>query len=279
MSSPMNMSTLTGSSVSFQWNAGTAATAYWLDVGSVAGGDQYYQSGSLPLSTLQLTVNGLPTNASTVYATLYSLVSGSWLSNSYSYTAYNISSAQAVLTTPTPNTSTPLTGTSVTFQWTLGTASNYWIDVGSVAGGDQYFQSGSLSGSTTQATVSGLPSDGSTIYVTLYSLIGGQWYSTEYTYVALSGALAVLTSPAPGNPGMVSGCCVTFQWTAGQGATAYWLDIGMEPQGDEYFQSGSLSGTSVAVNSLPGGGATIYATLYTLIGGQWSSNVYVYTSN
>ena len=32
--------------------------------------------------------------------------------------------------------------------------------------------------------VSGLPANGSTIYVTMYSLIGGQWYSNQYTYVA-----------------------------------------------------------------------------------------------
>jgi len=33
-------------------------------------------------------------------------------------------------------------------------------------------------------TVYSLPADGSTIYVTLYSLVGGQWLSNAYTYVS-----------------------------------------------------------------------------------------------
>ena len=38
-------STLTGSNVTFTWSAGTGATAYWLDVGNAAGGNQYYRPG------------------------------------------------------------------------------------------------------------------------------------------------------------------------------------------------------------------------------------------
>jgi hypothetical protein len=33
-------------------------------------------------------------------------------------------------------------------------------------------------------TVYSLPADNSTIYVTLYSLVGGQWLSNAYTYTS-----------------------------------------------------------------------------------------------
>ena len=88
----------------------------------------------------------------------------------------------------------------MTFDWTAGAgASAYWLDVGSTAGGNNYYQSGNL-GNVLTATVTGLPTNGSTVYVTLYSLVGGQWVANGYTYIALNAgsALAQMSSPAPG---------------------------------------------------------------------------------
>ncbi len=47
ITTPVPGSTLSDSSETFKWNAGMAATAYWIDVGTVVGGNQYYQSGNL----------------------------------------------------------------------------------------------------------------------------------------------------------------------------------------------------------------------------------------
>ena len=73
----------------------------------------------------------------------------------------------------------------------------YWLDAGSAPGGNNYFQSGNL-GNVLTVNVTGLPTDGSTVYVTLYSLIGGQWVSNAYTYTAfnLTNGLAVMQTPA-----------------------------------------------------------------------------------
>src|ERR1035438_1114739 len=185
ITTPVPGSTLSGSSVAFTWSAGTGATAYWLDVGSTVGGNQYYQSGNLG-NVLATTANGLPTDGSTVYVTLYSQVGGQWLSNAYTYTAYNASGARGVITTPTPGST--FTGSTVTFDWTAGAgASAYWLDIGNVPGGNQYFQSGNL-GNVLTVTVNGLPMNGSTVYVTLYSLVGGQWVANAYTYTAFNGS-------------------------------------------------------------------------------------------
>jgi hypothetical protein len=57
---PVNGSTLTGSSAPFWWAGYPGATAYWLDIGSNYGGNNYLQSGPLPGSQYSLTANSLP---------------------------------------------------------------------------------------------------------------------------------------------------------------------------------------------------------------------------
>ncbi len=279
MTSPIAPGPLTGSSVTFAWAAGSGATAYWLDVGSAASGSQYYQSGSLPTTTLQATVNGLPTDGSNVYATLYTLFgSGPWVKNSYTYTAFSAAAAAGVMQTPIPGST--FTGNSETFTWSAGAgATAYWLDVGSTTGGNQYSQSGNL-GNVLTTTVNGLPTDGSTVYVTLYSLIGGQWVGNAYTYTALnaSGGLAVMETPVPGTT--LSGNTATFTWSADTNATAYWVDISATaPGGNDVYQSGNLGNVlTTTVNSLPANGSTIYVTLYSLVGGQWLSTASTYVS-
>ena len=277
MQTPAPGSQFTGTTVTFNWSAGTQSTAYWLDVGSTSGGNQYYQSGNLG-NSLTATVNGLPNDGSTVYVTLWSLVNGHWLYNEYTYTAYSLNSGAGQITSPTPGST--LTGSTVTFQWTPGSQSTaYWLDIGNVPGGNQYFQSGNM-GNVTQVTVNNLPVDGSTLYVTLYSLVNGQWIANAYTYTAFTqgNGLAVMQTPAPGS--QLSGNPQTFTWSAGTGASGYWVDIGSAPGGNQYYQSGNLGLTlSTTVSSLPANGSEIYVTLYTLINGTWYSNAYMYQSN
>ena len=276
MTSPTVNSTLPGSTVTFTWTAGVGATAYWLDIGSVAGGNQYYQSGNLG-NVLHTTVNGLPNNGSLIYATLYSFVSGSWISNEYTYASYN-SAPGGVMIIPTNGSTLP--GSTVTFIWAAGSkATAYWLDAGPVPAGNTYEQSGNI-GNVTQFTVNGFPTDGSEVFITLYSLINGTWSNNMYTYNAFStsgGALAVMQTPVPGST--LSGYSATFTWTPSLSATAYWLDVGTTPGGNNISQSGNLgTATSMTVGGLPQNGTTIYATLYSFVGGQWLSNSYTYGS-
>jgi hypothetical protein len=274
--SPTPGSMLGSGATTFQWTAFPNATAYWVDIGSAAGGNNYYSSGSLGTAQ-STTVSGFPTNGSTIYVTLYTLVSGSWMPNPYTYTAFNAGSQAGVLTTPTP--STTLVGSTITFGWTAGSGSTaYWLDIGSTAGGNNYYSSGNL-GTALTATAAGLPTNGSTVYVTLYSQVAGNWAPGAYTYTAYSLAAqeAVMSSPNPGST-LTSGN-VTFTWTAGAGASAYWLDVGGTPGGNNYYSSGNLgSALTTTAYGLPTDGSTIYATLYSLIGGEWYGNTYNYTA-
>ena len=62
------------------------------------------------------------------------------------------------------------------------------------------------------------------MYVTLYSLVGGQWLNNQYTYTAFNQAASqgVITSPTPGST--FTSNSVVFVWIARRGASAYWLD-------------------------------------------------------
>ena len=186
-------------------------------------------------------------------------------------------------TTPgiySPVNQSTLAGNSVTFWWAgYPGASNYWLDVGSSSGGNNYLQSGPLPGSQYSLPVSSLPSDGSTVYVTWWYEVGGSWSYTEYQYTAFNVTLekGVLTTPTPGST--FSGSTVTFGWTAGAGASNYWLDVGSTVGGHQYYQSQSLGNVlTVTVNGLPTNGTPVYVTLYSFAGGQWLSTGYTYTA-
>ena len=249
------------------------AVRYWIDAGSTPGGSQYFQSGNIGNVT-SYTVTGLPTNGSQVYITLWSLVNGQWISNQYTYTAFNISGSQGVLTTPTPGSM--FTGTTVTFDWTgvQVRQPTGWI---LAALRRQQLLSVRQPGQCSDGHCQRPAENGSTVYVTLYSLIGGQWQSTVYTYTAFNpaGQLGVMQTPVPGST--LSGYQATFTWSAGSGSTAYWMDIGGAPGGNDIYQSGNLGNVlTTTVYSLPANGSTIYVTLNSLVGGQWLSNAYTY---
>ena len=131
-------------------------------VGTSAGAlDLYSVNAGTSLST---TVNNLPTNGSTVYVRLWTLASGIWVYNDYTYTA---TMTKAAMTSPT-NGST-LNGSSVTFQWSASTGTQYSLYVGTSAGALNLYSVNA--GTSLSTTVNNLPADGSTVYVRLC----GRW--------------------------------------------------------------------------------------------------------
>jgi hypothetical protein len=96
---PVPGSTLFSSSVTFRWNAGIGATAYWLTIGddksnsspcgdpSKAGGSNIFSSGQT--GALSWNVTGLPTDGRTLYVRLLTKINGVWYTppQDYVYTA------------------------------------------------------------------------------------------------------------------------------------------------------------------------------------------------
>jgi hypothetical protein len=81
---------------------------------------------------------------------------------------------------PAPGSTLP--GATVTFSWDGGSnVGEYWLQVGGTLFGYELF---SQPGAGLSQTVAGLPTDGQTLYVKLWSNIAGAWLLTDYTYTA-----------------------------------------------------------------------------------------------
>ena len=81
---------------------------------------------------------------------------------------------------PTPGST--FTSSSVTFSWSAGSATAYFLFVGSSQNGADIYNSGVVH--VLSATVNNIPTDGRTIYVTLGSQVNGSWTTNKYTYTA-----------------------------------------------------------------------------------------------
>ena len=268
MSSPAGGTALSSTTSTFTWNASAGASAYALYVGSSPGGADLYAKAEG--SGLSDTVNNLPADGRTFYVTLWSLINGKWVSNSYYYTAVD-NRARMI----SPANGSVLGSSSATFTWSAGTgASAYALYVGSSPGGVDLYakaEGGSLSD-----TVNNLPVDGRQIYVTLWSLINGKYLPNYCTYTALDNK-AQMTTPVNGSA--LGSSSVNFTWSAGTGVAQYYLLVGSAPGVFDIYakiEGGNLSDT---VN-IPAGainGHTIYVRLYSYLNGAWMYNSYVYT--
>src|SRR5437870_13677355 len=84
---------------------------------------------------------------------------------------------------------------------------------------------------------------------------------------ATSQNKATLTSPSPGST--LAGATVSFGWSAGTGATEYWLEVGTTGVGSTnlYSQSQGLN-RSGKVNVVHTKGRVVYVRRWTLLG-RW----------
>src|SRR6266446_5396003 len=86
--------------------------------------------------------------------------------------------------TPTPPPGSIFTSSTVTFQWSAGSATAYFLFVGSSLYGTDIYNSGQIT--VLSKTVNNIPTDGRTIYVTLGSKVNGSWVANNYTFKAFN---------------------------------------------------------------------------------------------
>jgi len=267
--------TLGATNVVFQWSTISGASDYQLNISAVAPGqsDLFLYKGTATTATAA----AIPPNGAEVYATLYTKISGIWLSNSYVY--YESGPRLAALTSPTPGLGTILGASNVTFQWTTGAqVADYQLNLSAIGQGQSELFV--YKGTATSAVVPTLPTNGATVYASLYSKINGVWQSNAYQYTESGTPTpATLTSPTPGLTTILGTSSVLFQWTAGGGASEFQLNLSATTPGasDLFLYKGTSS--SATVPTLPAHGVTVYATLYSKIKGTWQSNSYVYTES
>jgi len=268
MTSPVQGSTLTGPVGTFTWTNVPSATGYELWLGSTGPGSYnvHYSGESTATS---LSTGSLPVNGETVYATLYTYFGSAKLTTNYTYTA----STMAAITSPTPETQ--LAGPSITFNWSTSVGATgyaFWLGSTGPASHDIRYTGESTATSMSIAT---MPTNGETIYATLYTYYGSVREEADYTYTAT--ALAALTSPTSGTT--LTSTNITFNWTSSSGATGYALWLGSTGQASHDIRySDESTATSLSLTDLPANGKTIYATLYTYYGSLRFVNYYTFTA-
>ncbi len=185
------------------------------------------------------------------------------------------------MSSPTPGSTLP--SDSAKFVWVAGSGTSaYWLYVGTTPGGrDIYTQS---QGSSLQATVSGLPTDGSSVYVRLWSRVSGAWQYADYSYTSVCYACGgdggdtstEMISPAPGST--LPSSTVTFQWKAGPEASQYWLYVGTTQGGSDIYNASEGTNLAATVGSLPTNGGAVYVRLLSLVDGSWEYIDYRYSA-
>jgi hypothetical protein len=129
-------------------------------------------------------VTGLPSDGSPVYVRLWSYIDTGWQFNDYTYTASGTAPVPVKAALTSPASGSKLSGASVQFVWSAGTAvEHYWLFIGTSAGNNDIFGA-DMGTSGTSATVSGLPTNGKPVYVRVWSYINGAWQWSDATFTA-----------------------------------------------------------------------------------------------
>lgn len=148
------------------------------------------------------------------------------------------------------------------------------LDVGTGLGQTDIYTS--TLGAATMKTITGIPLNGSQIYVRLWSNISGVWQSNDYTYITstVEDPKAYLINPEPGSK--LTGSSITFTRT-NTGAAGYWLDVGIQRATGDIFGGSFSASVNQVVNNIPSGSQLIYVRLWTLINGAWQPTEYTFT--
>lgn len=247
---------------------------------SLQRGDILNKSGDHVVMVDTIVQDGVYTFESTMYNSYDRVVrifNGWGRFNGYTGYRYN-NVCSAVVPAPaeiqSPAAGSRLAGTTQLFKWTTGVrVDEYFLYVGTGLGQNNIYGA-SVQG--TSVTVNGLPTNGATIWVRLWSRISGTWHTRDTQYLAANPVTptpATMITPAQGST--FAGSTQTFKWNTGQGVSQYFLYVGTGP-GLNNIYGASVNGTAATVYNIPRNGSFIYVRLWSLIGGTWYTRDYWY---
>jgi hypothetical protein len=179
MTTPASESTLAGPNLSFTWTSETGASEYYLWPGEYRCGVRQSEEAGYITSGTSTAVTALPTNGETIYARLWTSYSGVKVYNDYTYSA---ETPAATMLSPSPGST--LAGPNVTFTWSAEAgATEYYLWLGSTGVGSSNLKNLGITSGTSVA-VTGLPTNGETIYARLWTSYSGVKEYFDYTYTA-----------------------------------------------------------------------------------------------
>jgi hypothetical protein len=197
-----------------------------------------------------------------LYARLYTEVNGSW--NTYTSSTFTVAYSAATMTYPNPRYSYASLDATVPFTWMpVSGASGYELWIGSSPGADDVLQSGLLS---QPSFLTGPLPVGEQLWARVWTLTSGTWvYAGDVPF----SAAGMITAPAQQSLAVNPGSPVS--WAPGAtidgNAPSYELMIGSSPGGNDLFDSGKTSSTSMSVpaSAMPGG-EPLYARVVYYLG-------------
>lgn len=185
MTSPMPATTLDGSTEKFSWHSAKSnVSKWWLYIGNSIGGSQYYNSGNLGESTHQI-VKSLPSDGSTIYSRLWYYQNGAWYFIDTTYTAATDGTTSSLPEIVLPESNSKL-GSSINLVWSNNNkVTSWWIYAGNSLDSNSYYDSGNIPDAATNSrVVTGIPQDGSVVYIKLWYKTQGIWRSVNSSYVS-----------------------------------------------------------------------------------------------
>lgn len=176
------------------------------------------------------------------------------------------------LLSPVPGSS--LAGSSATFTWSDEGATSYDIAIGSALASPNYFWKGATT--VRSVTVSNLPTNGSTIYVRLFSHFAGMIDppARDFTVKAYQASSTTPTPVVPqptNNPAKllspVAGSTLTsdmvvLQWS-NENAVSYVVRLGNKYGATTYGYQSGLKTPTATFTKLPTNGVTLYGRITT----------------
>jgi hypothetical protein len=260
------------------WSTALNADKYYLYVGSTLGANDLVNSGETT-ATSYLAPN-LP-SGQTLYARLWTHVSGLWKSTDITFTA------AAAQSNVVPTFIYPTNGItmdiSLGFSWTaVPNVQAYYLYVGTTQGSNNVINSGEILATSYPSW--NLPTTG-TFYARIYSKVAGVWRYSDIVF-STSPLTASLITPANGSTGF-DASVTSFQWTSVSIAQKYYLYVGTSPGAKDVIDSQEMcnfagcNGGPLATtwNGLQGGkspatglsqyvnATLLYARLWTMVDG------------
>ena len=250
---------LYGSTNLIKWSEISDATHYQVRIGSTAGSsDIALRTVSAP--ALTVAVRGLPTDGQLLHITLRTRIADRW------HTSF-ITSISAALSPVLEQSDLDLMSLSHRFVWRpLGEYTRRFqliahdeatLATSNIYGTRTITDDGDLTSwnAPNHGTVSGLPIDGSDVWVTLkWQAFGRWWTETPIRYVAADGSM--ITSPVDGST--LGGASTVFNWFGSvPQADRFRLQVGS----DVYFANPGYNMHSLTAVGMPLNGSNVLVDL------------------
>ncbi|MBI2474436.1 MAG: Ig-like domain-containing protein [Candidatus Taylorbacteria bacterium] len=210
--SPASGSTIPVAEQLFTWNSVSGASEYWVQFGTSQGGNDIYSNTTGSNTSIRL--YRFPTNVSKMHLRLWYRVNNTWAYRDFFYYLSSLSGGTGnqggnpwgtagSISYVYPTAGSTLPSSNVLFVWnSVPYASSYRVQLGASKGSGETFDRNV--GNALFANVSGLPTDGRTVYMRISYLVFDNWYYNDFTYQAsnVQNALSIIlrTTISVGQP-------------------------------------------------------------------------------